>query len=68
MVAQDIAVSFRIHTARPVIVELAATLPVCIRVCVYCGSSRNPSLDVIYPLFVTMQSTDHSANLNRGRR
>ena len=25
MVAQDIAVSFRIHTARPVIVELPAT-------------------------------------------
>ena len=69
MVAQDIAVSFRIHTARPVIVELPATLPACVvYVCVYCGSSRNPSPDVIYPLFVTMQSTDHSANLNRGRR
>ena len=34
MVAQDIAVSFRIHTARPVIVELPATLPACVYVCV----------------------------------
>ena len=34
MVAQDIAVSFGIHTARPVIVELPATLPVCVYVCV----------------------------------